>query len=355
MSRGYLNFTFYYINHNITYMKNIKNYLQKLIQKQDLGEQEASDITEKLVNGELQVEQTAAFLVALAAKGESIDEMVGMVSVLRDNMIQIEGVDYALDTCGTGGDCSNTINVSTIVAFVCAAAGVPVAKHGNRSISSNCGSFDVLEQLGAKINLTAVQAKACLDQTSITCLFAPNFHPTFKHIMPVRKALGVRTIFNFLGPLLHPANATHQLIGVSSKEMAKKLGKILMRLGSKKVILVHSEDGLDEISISVPTYVYEYSQGKEPKSYSIKPGKLFSLDEIRGGDAKENAKIMQNILANKGTEAQNEMIIMNAGMALFAANAVDNFEAGKEKAKEIIKSGAGLKKLEKFIKVSNEV
>ncbi len=350
MSSGYLSFTFSYINNIIKLMNNIKKYLQKIIQKQDLTEQEASDITQQLVKGELQDAQIAAFLVALAMKGESVDEVVGMVRVLREYMISIDGVDYALDTCGTGGDGANTINVSTIVAFVCAAAGVPIAKHGNRSISSKCGSFDVLEELGVNINLTPAQAKNCLEKIGITCLFAPIFHPAFKHIMPTRQALGVRTIFNFLGPLLNPAHATHQLIGVSSHTIAQKLGQILMRLGSKKIILVHSEDGLDEISVSSPTHIDEFTQGKKSKTYTIKPDKLFSLDKIKGGDAKENAQIMKDILAGNGSEAQNEMIKINAGMALFAADAVDSFEAGQEKAYKIIKSGDGLKKLEELIK-----
>ena len=328
----------------------IKPQLQKLINKQNLTEQETSDATEHIASGELREAQIAAFLIGLTIKGETIDEVIGMIWVLRQHMTSVDGVDYALDTCGTGGDGASTINVSTIVAFVCAAAGVPIAKHGNRSISSKCGSFDVLEELGVQINLTPEQAKDSLEKIGITCLFAPNFHPAFKHIMPTRKALGVRTIFNFLGPLLNPAHATHQLIGVASRDMAQKLGEILMRLGSKKVILVHSQDGLDEISIASPTYVYEYRQGAEPKSYTITPDKLFSLKEIKGGDIKENAQIVKNILASQGTEAQNEMIIMNAGMALFAADAVDSFEAGKEKADEILKNGGGFKKLEELIK-----
>ena len=333
----------------------VSSQLQKLAQKQNLTETEISNITQQLVKGELPNEEAKEFLTLLTAKGETADEIVGMVRVLRESMVKIDGIDYALDTCGTGGDGANTINVSTIVAFVCAAAGVPIAKHGNRSISSKCGSFDVLEELGVNINLNAEQAKNCLDQVGIACLFAPNFHPAFKHIMPVRKALGVRTIFNFLGPLLNPALATHQLIGVSSQAMAQKLGEILIRLGSKKIILVHSQDGLDEISIAAPTNVYEFTQDAEAKSYVVKPEKIFSLDNVKGGDVKENAQIMTNILQGKGSEAQNEMIELNAGMAMFAANAVDSFEDGIKKAEEILNSGNGFKKLEELIKVSNSL
>lgn len=335
-------------------MTNIKTYLQKIINKQDLTEQEASNVTELMVKGELHDAQIAAFLVGLAAKKECIDEVVGMVGVLRKHMVKIDGADYALDTCGTGGDCFDTFNVSTTVAFVCAAGGIAVAKHGNRSISSNCGSFDVLEELGANINLTPVQAKTCLEKTNITCLFAPNFHPAFKYIMPVRNALGIRTIFNFLGPLLNPALVKHQLIGVSSGDMAEKLGEILMRLGSQKVILVHSQDGLDEISIAAPTNVYEFTKDKDKKIYTIKPEKLYSLEDVRGVNKEENAKIIKNILAGNGTKAQNQIIIMNAGMAMFAAEAVKTYEEGKEKASAILKSGDGLKKLEEFVKISND-
>lgn len=331
----------------------MQNYLAKIIKGENLSEAEAGEIAQKMLSGELNEIEIAAFLVALATKGESEDEIVGMVRVLREKMIKVEDFADSLDTCGTGGDCSRTINVSTISAFVCAAAGVKVAKHGNRSISSDCGSFDVLEALGAKINLSPEQAKICLEQAGIACLFAPNFHPAFKYVMPVRKALGVRTIFNFLGPLLNPAGATHQLIGVSSHEMAEKLGKILIRLGSKKVILVHSQDGLDEISTAASTNIDEFNQNQAIKSYNINPDKVFALNEVRGGGAKANAEIMRKILAGFGSEAQNEIIILNAGMALYAAEAVSDFEAGKDRAREILKNKSGLKKLEEFIEASN--
>jgi len=282
-------------------------------------------------------------------KGETIDEVAGMVRAMRGQMISIDVGYDTLDTCGTGGDGAGTINVSTIAAFVCAAAGVKVAKHGNRSVSSKCGSFDVLEKVGVKIDLGPDEVKKCLDQTGIACLFAPNFHPAMKRVAPVRRALGIRTVFNFMGPLLNPVRATHQLIGVSSREMAEKLGSILMKLGSKRVILVNSDDGLDEISIAAPTQVYEFVQGKEKKEYAVEPEKRFSLEEVRGGDIDENARIMKDVLSGKGTEAQNEFAAMNAGMALLAADAVRSFEEGEEKARDILKSGAGRKKLEQLI------
>ncbi|MFA4831557.1 MAG: anthranilate phosphoribosyltransferase, partial [Patescibacteria group bacterium] len=231
----------------------MKHHLATILKGNDLTQKEAFEVMDCMARGEAGEAETAAFLIALAMKGETIDEVAGMVRAMRGQMISIDVGYDTLDTCGTGGDGAGTINVSTIAAFVCAAAGVKVAKHGNRSVSSKCGSFDVLEKVGVKIDLGPDEVKKCLDQTGIACLFAPNFHPAMKRVAPVRRALGIRTVFNFMGPLLNPVRATHQLIGVSSREMAEKLGSILMKLGSKRVILVNGDDGLDEISIAAPT------------------------------------------------------------------------------------------------------
>jgi anthranilate phosphoribosyltransferase len=327
----------------------MKQYLKKLTNRENLTEKESYQAMNIIAKGVADNVETAAFLTALATKGETVDEVYGMVKAMREHMVSVD-IDYdTLDTCGTGGDGAHTINISTIVAFVCAAAGLKIAKHGNRSVSSKCGSFDVLEKIGVKIDLNAGQVKECLDTVGIGCIFAPNFHPAMRHVVPVRKALGIRTVFNFMGPLLNPAHATHQLIGVSSRELAEKLGEIMMKLGSKKVILVNSDDGLDEVSIAAPTQVYEFAQGEKMKEYKIEPETKYSLEEIRGGDVEENAKFMKNILAGSGTDAHNECIAMNAGMALLASGVVGNFEEGKSRAMEILKSGKALEKLEQLV------
>ncbi|PIZ94379.1 MAG: anthranilate phosphoribosyltransferase [Candidatus Magasanikbacteria bacterium CG_4_10_14_0_2_um_filter_37_12] len=333
----------------------MKYYLKKITDRENLTEEESYQAMNIIANGEADNVETGAFLTALAMKGETIDEMVGMVRAMREHMVSVD-IDYdTLDTCGTGGDGANTINISTMVAFVCAVAGVKVAKHGNRSVSSKCGSFDVLEKLGVRIDLQPKQAKQCLDQVGVACLFTPNFHPAMKHVVPVRKALGIRTVFNFMGPLLNPVNVTHQLIGVSSRNMAEKLGEIMIKLGSKKVILVNSDDGLDEISIAMPTKVYEFVQGRQMKEYKIESDKKYSLDGIRGGNVEENAILMKNILAGNGTEAHNECIAMNAGMALLASGVVETFEEGKSKAMEILKSGKVLEKFGQLVEFTQDV
>ena len=333
----------------------MKNLLKKIINKENLTEKEVSEIFESIIAGNLSPVVASAFLVALSMKGESEEEILGIVKTMRRHMKTLSVEGNILDTCGTGGDGLNTINVSTITAFVCASAGVKVAKHGNRSVSSKCGSFDVLESLGVKIDMEKNLTEKCLQEVGIACLFAPLYHPAMKNIVPVRKELGIRTVFNFVGPLLNPANASHQLIGVSSKEMAEKLGNILMRLGSKKVLLVHGDDGLDEISVAGPTQVFEFVQGSPMKTYKIEPEIIYSLADVQGGEAEENAKIMKDILAGNGTDAHNEFIALNAGAALLTAGVVENFEQGKSRALELIKSGAGMEKLEELIKFSNNI
>lgn len=321
----------------------------------NLNDTETSEIIEAIISGDLNEVLAGAIFTALAMKGETVEELLGIVETMRKHMVEIKTDGVILDTCGTGGDGAHTINISTIVAFACASVGVQVAKHGNRSVSSKCGSFDVLEELGVNIEMDTVTAQKCLEEVGITCLFAPKYHPAMKHIAQVRTQLGVRTAFNFIGPLLNPAHATHQLIGVSNEKMAQKLGEIAMKLGLQKVILVHSDDGLDEISISAPTYIYEFVAGQDMKAYRIEPEQFFSLEDIVGGDRVQNAKIMKEILSGRGTLAQNMCIAMNAGMALYTVGKVVNFEEGKTLAYEILKSGIGMKKLEECIAFGSHI
>lgn len=327
----------------------MKEILNKLLQKQNLTADEITKVGGLLTTGQLVPEQAAAFLMGLAMKGETVDEIVGLVKVLRSHMLSVLGLEDALDTCGTGGDGSSTLNASTMSAFVCAAAGLPVAKHGNRAISSRCGSFDLIEGLGININVTPEQAADRFKKIGITFLYAFNFHPAFKYIMPVRKALGIRTIFNFLGPLLNPGRVRYQVIGVSSGAIAEKLGPALVETGSKRVLLIHSENGLDEASIAGPTQVYEYSAEAPVKKYTIEPEQIYPLDGVLGGDPKENISRTKKILAGSGSPAENEFVAMNAGLGLYVIGKVQDFAAGKKLAHKILASGAALKKVSELV------
>ena len=329
------------------------DYLKKLVNKKDLSEVEISEIFEAIIAGTVNSILIGAILTALTMKGETIEEILGVVKVMRKYMEKIKVDGEVIDTCGTGGDGARTINVSTIVSLLCATNGIKVAKHGNRSVSSQCGSFDVLEKLGVKIVMSKEKAKKCLEEINLTCLFAPLYHPAMKNIAPVRQQLGIRTIFNVIGPLLNPVGATHQLIGVYSEDIAKKLGEILMRLGSKKVLLVHSSDGLDEISMAAPTRVYEFVQGRKMKSYMVEPDGKYKLADVRGSGPDENARIMERILRGQGSDAQNEFVALNTAGAMLAVGSVESFSAGKAEAYKLLNSGAGLKKLEELIVCSN--
>lgn len=323
----------------------MKNYLKKIINNQNLTADEAADAIEVCVRGEASNAQMGAFLAALATKGETEEEIFGIVKIMRSHMIKIRVNGKLLDTCGTGGDGSSTINVSTLAALVCAAAGVRVAKHGNRAASSRCGSFDLLEQLGVRIDMTPEESTKCLEKVGIACLFAPIYHSAMKIFAPIRKELGIRTLFNYIGPLLNPAGVARQLLGVCSANKAEILGNILIRLGAERIVAVHSEDGLDEVSISAPTQIIEFQRGVVPRHYIIKPEKFYSLEDVRGGGPRENAVIAKIILSGRGTVAQNEFVALNAGAALLATGAVNNISEGRKKALAILSSGAAMNKL----------
>lgn len=333
----------------------MKKYLRKIINKQDLTEKEASNVLELIMTGKINDIEISAFLSALSMKGESIEEIIGMVKVMRKHMNKVPVAGKLLDTCGTGGDGIGTINVSTAAAIVCAAAGVKVAKHGNKAASSKSGSADVLESLGVNINLDPKKVKKCIEEIGIGFMFAPIFHPAMKYVAPVRKTLEIRTIFNFLGPLANPVNAKYQVIGVSDKIMAPKLGRALMKLGSEKVIIVYSADGLDEVSVSDLTHVYEYTKSQAVKEYAIKPSKIYNINNVKGGDAHENAKIIKDIFDNKEQGAKKDFVIANAAIGLLAYGAAKDLEQGKNMAKETIENGKAKKKLEQLIKITNRL
>lgn len=305
--------------------------------------------------GEATPAQFGAFVVALRAKGESVDEIVGLVSTMRRFAESVEVDGPLVDTCGTGGDRAGTINVSTIAAFVVAGAGAKVAKHGNRAASSVCGSADLLEELGVRIDLPPEGVARCIQEAGMGFLFAPIFHPAMRHAGGPRKELGVPTIFNFLGPLTNPAGARHQVIGVSDPSMAPKMVEVLARLGTVHALVVHGSDGLDEITTTGTTAVWEL-QGDELRQWIIDPAevgiRLADPNELRGGTPQENARIALEVLS--GTEdAARDVVILNAAAGLMAADLAESLTHAVDHAAESIDSKNAMGVLERLIEVSN--
>ncbi|MDO8553780.1 MAG: anthranilate phosphoribosyltransferase [Candidatus Micrarchaeota archaeon] len=323
------------------------NILDKLIDGKHLDEQEASVALEEVVSGTVNSAQIAAFLTALKIKGASIDEIVGFVKIMRKNVIVVDtNISNLVDTAGTGGDSNSTFNISTCAAFVAAGAGANVAKHGNRAASSKSGSADVLEELGVSINADEKTAAKQLKEIGITFLFAPTFHPAMKAVAQVRKELGFKTIFNLLGPLTNPANAKRQLIGVSDKGFIKIISEAMEKLGTTRTLLVSSD--IDELSISDETEVYEINNN-EIKKYIVSPEdfglKRTSLSSIVVEGKEKSAEIILEVL--KGVEGPaRDIVILNAGAAIYAAGIANNIEQGIRLAEKSINSGKAMEKLE---------
>jgi len=335
----------------------IKEAIAKVIESQDLAHHEMEEVMEEILTGKASPSQVACFLTALRIKGETVDEITGAVIVMRRHVNKIRlNKGVVLDTCGTGGDRKGTFNISTVAAFVAAGCGIAVAKHGNRSISSLCGSADLLEKLGIDITMDEVKAKACLEEVGIAFLFAPNFHPAMRYAMPVRQEIGIRTLFNLLGPLTNPADATHQLVGVYASQWTEVIARVLKNLGTRHALVVHGEDGLDEITITGKTKVSELKNGRI-KTYVIKPQdfgiKRKEIKTILGGNTSCNAEILERILRGE-SGAQRDIVILNAGAAIYAADMAKNIKEGIRLAKESIDSGAALKKLELLRKYSKK-
>lgn len=329
--------------------------LQKLLNKQNLSADEMSQAMRLMMRGEMSDAQIAGFLIALRCKGESIEEIAAAVGVLRElvNQVPVKG-EHVIDTCGTGGDGANTFNISTTAAFVVAAAGGKVAKHGNRSVSSNCGSADVLEAAGINLELSAQQVAECLDQIGVGFLFAAKHHSAVRHTVAARKAMGVRTLFNLIGPLSNPANAPHQLIGVFDKQWLVPVAEVLKRLGSRHVLVVHAQDGLDEISIAAPTDVAELQQG-EVKTYSVTPEQFglqrASLSSLAITNAQSSLEIIRQVLHNQPGPAR-DIVVLNAGAAIYAADLVSTLEQGVDRAQQVLADGSALAKFEALIAYS---
>ncbi len=332
--------------------------LARVIEHREIFHDEMLQLMRQIMSGEISPTLIAAIIIGLRVKKETIGEIAAAAQVMREFSTKVEVPDRAhlLDTCGTGGDSAHTFNISTAAAFVAAAAGAKVAKHGNRSVSSKSGSADVLEALGANISLTPVQVAQCLDQVGVGFMFAPNHHSAMKHAVPVRRELGVRTIFNILGPLTNPAGARNQVMGVFHPDLVGIQARVLQRLGSRHVIVVYGIEGLDEISISGETMVGELNNG-QIREYTIHPREFgfqtAELREIQVGDAKGSKQMLVAALADAAGAAR-DVVALNAGAAIYAAGLAESHQGGVKKALQIIASGAARKKLEQFVAFTKE-
>lgn len=333
----------------------IQEAIRKLVQKQNLAQNETEQVMNEVMDGKATDAQIAAFLVALKIKGETIDEIAACARIMRKKASAINPkAGFLVDTCGTGGDNSQTFNISTAAAFVVSGAGASVAKHGNKSVSSKCGSADVLKELKVNIGLQPKDVEKCIQDVGIGFMFAPMFHPAMKFAANARKEIGIRTVFNILGPLTNPANAKSQLVGVFNGGLLKAMANVLKNLGSRHVIVV-SGDGLDEITICGKTNVCELKNGKIG-SYEINPVdfgfNLSSLEGIKGGSPKENAKIIFEIL-NGAKGPKRDVVLLNAAAALLASDIVKNYKDALELAANSIDSGKALEKLNELVRFTN--
>jgi anthranilate phosphoribosyltransferase len=327
----------------------IETALKKLSSGEDLESGLMQLVMEKIMAGEVETPLIVDFLVGLNKKGYTVDEITEAVRVMRNHATKIHSSQgVILDTCGTGGDKKGTFNISTVTAFVVSGCGVAVAKHGNRSVSSCCGSADILEALGIAIQASPSVLARCLDEIGIAFLFAQHLHPAMKHAMPARKQIGERTIFNLLGPLTNPANATHQLIGVFDGCWTEVIAKVLKNLGTVHALVVHGEDGLDEVTTTETTRISEVNRG-DVKTFQVRPEeyglKRARLDDLKGGNAADNAEILVSIL--KGSSGpRRDIVVLNAAAALYAADKVSSIEEGMNEAISSIDSGKAFAKLE---------
>ena len=336
--------------------------------RQSLSRAEARAVMTEVLTGQCTDAQIAALLVALHMKGETVEEIVGFAEAIRsaatplplnaDSVLDASGTgrDALVDTCGTGGDTSDTFNISTATAFVAAGAGVRVAKHGNRSVTSKCGSADVMEALGVNINLPPARISACLEEVGIAFLFAPAMHSAMKYVQPARRELRLRTVFNLLGPLTNPARATCQVVGVYSADLVEKLAEALSMLGLHRALVVHGSDGLDEITICGPTRIGEVREG-QVHTYEVTPEEFglqrAPIEEISGGDATLNAQLIREVLQGKKS-ARRDVVLLNAAAALVAAGRANHLRDAVPLAATAIDSGAAAAKLEALIKFSTQ-
>ena len=322
--------------------------LAKVVGGREIDDREAEAAMAEIMRGEATQAQIGAFLVALRMRGETVQEIEGFARAMRDNCIRIRSRHRDLvDTCGTGGDALDTFNISTGAALVAAAAGVPIAKHGNRSVSSECGSADVLMELGVRIDLEPEQVEACLDEVGIGFLFAPALHPAMKHAIGPRRELGLRTVFNLLGPLTSPAGAERQLLGVFDAELTEMMAETLGRLGSKHALVVHGLDGLDELSTLGPTQVSEL-RGGEVSTYTVEPEQFglprATAEDLAGGDPDQSAQVLVEAISGEGS-ARRDIVLLNAGAAIYVGGKADDTAEGVSIAAATVDTGAATGKL----------
>ncbi len=340
----------------------LRPVLRSVADGETLTEAQAESAMHVMLRGEASPEQIAALLVGLRARGETVDELTGFARVMRRFAVPVDAGDLnPVDLCGTGGDHAGTFNISTAASLVVAGAGVPVAKHGNKGVSSLSGSADVLDALGVQTNLGADEAAACLRETGICFLFAPQFHPALRHVGPVRAALGVRTAFNILGPLCNPAGVRRQLVGAFSDAVARQMAEILLRLGSEHVVVVYAHDGLDELSTTSPTTVYQtgshafdggtLEQVVVPERYGLA---RVSAAALQGGTPDENAEIVRAVLGGR-TGPQADVVLLNAAYALLASAEVSTLDDALGAARESLASGAALARLDALVDASQSL
>lgn len=338
-------------------MTAITGFIERLLQGDDLSFEQSAELLDIIFEGEVPEAQIAAFLTVMRAKGATASELAGLAKSLRSHAVAVKAdIENLVDTCGTGGGAFKTCNISTAAAIVAAGAGVYVAKHGNRGITSSCGSADVLEQLGVKIDAGPEAVAKCIRQAHIGFMFAPMFHPAMKYVQPIRKALGFRTVFNMLGPLANPAGATAQVLGVGDASLMERMAEALKLLGTKYAMVVHS-NGLDEISTAGVTSILELRDGQiskkelNPKELGIRP---VNIDELKVTDAKTSAKVLRAILTGKDKGPRKDIVVLNAAAAIIVCDLADDFESAMSKADASVSEGKALECLEKLIEVSNK-
>ncbi len=335
----------------------IKEAINLLVSGQSLTEGQAASVMQEIMNGEATPAQFGAFVTALRLKGENIDEIVGLAKTMRAKAVTVVINAPVVDTCGTGGDGCQTFNISTAAAFVAAGAGMRVAKHGNRAMSSRCGSADVLEALGVKIDLNAEQVKRCIEEVGIGFMFAPAFHPAMKYAAAPRREIGIRTVFNILGPLTNPAGAKAQVLGVADGSLLEKMAIALQALGCRHALVVHGEDGLDEITVTGKTHICELKDD-DIDNYSVSPDDLglpkSSRDSLAGGSLDENAALLRGVLMGTPGPRQ-DAVLMNAAAAMLAGDRVNTLQEGVALAREAIDDSRALAKLEQLIEFSNSL
>jgi len=337
----------------------LREFLKGLSEFKNLTKEEMIQCLEDITEGRATDAQIGAFIMAMKMKGETVEELEGAASFFREKAtkVDVDDPDNLVDTCGTGGDLSDTFNVSTITAFVLASAGIRVAKHGNRSVSSKSGSADLLEFLGAKIDLGPEQVKRMIEEIGIGFMFAPLFHPAIKRVVGPRREVGIRSLFNLIGPLSNPAGAKRQLLGVFSDQFVEKVARVLLRLGVKRAVVVHGKDGIDEVSISAPTTVAEVNGG-EVCIYEFTPEELgfrrYPIDYIKVKSVEESAKVAMSVLKGEPSPAL-DMVLLNSAFGVLVSGMADDLKTALEVAKDSIKSGKAQRKLSEFIDLSKRL